>query len=122
MLLKRFQNLRAGLICVPAVARNVYLFTPVPADELPADRAEFFAQKRLAAGEIEILNRTKLARERNDFIEAQIITPVEALPIEAVLAFHIADRVDEENDERRAGNIGDAQVQPLQPNMFGDAG
>src|SRR5215510_11054911 len=53
-LTKRFAKLRDGLFSIPAVARNVDLFDPVLVDELSADRAEFLAQKWLAAREVEI--------------------------------------------------------------------
>src|SRR5690349_1699262 len=101
-----------GLVREPGVGRDVDLLDPVPAYELPADRGEFLAQERLAAGQVEILDRPEILGERDDLLERQIIALVELLPVEAVLATRVADRIYEEDQERRAGHVRQREVLP----------
>ena len=84
-----------------AVGRHVDLPRPVVLDELQADLGELLPQERLAAREIEVLDRAEVARERADLVEREVVAAVEVPPVEAVLAGQIADRVDEQDQERR---------------------
>ena len=88
-------------------------------DELAADFAEFRAQERLAAREVQVLDAAQRAREGEDLVLGQVVAPVQVAPVEAVLAFLIADRVDEQNQERRTGLI--LPVAPGNPCVTGDA-
>jgi len=76
---------------------------------------------RLASREVEILDRAELFRERHDLLEGEVGPLVELLPVEAVLALHVAQRVDEEDDERRAWNLGRRQALPVEPRVLCDA-
>ena len=50
----------------------------------------------------------------------QIVGLVELLPVKAVLALHIADGVDEEDQKRGTGHFPGDQVLPIQTSMFGE--
>ncbi len=63
-------NLHNGAVGEVSVGGNVDLADLVVADELAADFAELGAQKRLAAGEIEILDAAERAGKREDFLFA----------------------------------------------------
>ena len=104
-LLQRFGDLLDGLVGEVAIGRNIDLADLVVADELAADLAELRPQERFAAGEIEILDPAERSRKSEELLCRQIVTPVEVLPVETVLALLIADRVDEQDQERRAGQI-----------------
>ena len=92
-----------GLVRVPAVRGHVDLPHAVVADELQADLRDLLAEERLAAGEVQGLQAAHRAREGHDLVQREVVRLVEALPVEAVLALHVADRVDEQDQEARLG-------------------
>ena len=96
---------------------HVDLPDAVVADEQVADVREVGTQERLSAGEVQVLDRPQLAREGLELVEGQVVAAVQAPPVEAVLAGEVADRVDEEDQERRrvagtmtAGGPGEPRV------------
>ena len=84
-----------------AVGGHVDLADPVVPDELAADLAELRPEERLAPGEVEVLDPAERARQRDDLVDGEVILAVQVAPVEAVLAFLIADRIDKEDQERR---------------------
>jgi hypothetical protein len=96
---------RDGLVRVVAVRRDVDLLDGIGPDEFAANLREFLAEERLATREVQVFDRAEAVRQLEDLVLRQVIALVEARPVEAVLALHVADAVDEENEEGRARPI-----------------
>ena len=86
-----------GLLRVPPVGRDVDLARAVVFEEQPHDLGELTPKERLASRQVERLDRPEVGREPGDLVKGQIVALIEIFPIEAVLAFQIADRVDEQD-------------------------
>jgi hypothetical protein len=78
--------------CIPAAGRHVHLAGAVVLDELMDDGSEFAPQERLAACELQVLDRAEIVRQSDNLLVREVVTPVQVLPIEAVLAGEIATR------------------------------
>jgi hypothetical protein len=103
-----------------AVTGNVDLPYAVMADELAADLAELLAQERLAARQIEDFDLAHGLGQGQQFVDGQVIFAIQALPVEAVLAFLVAKGIDEENQQRRAG--GAKMADPIEASLTEKAG
>ena len=60
----------------------------------------------------------ELLGQLHDLVEGQIVALIELLPVEAVLALHVAERVDEQDQKRRARHIGHGQVLPIEARVL----
>jgi hypothetical protein len=75
------------------------------ANELPTDFTKFPAQKGLPARKAQVLDTTKGTRKGKEFIFREVILPIEVAPVKAMVALHVADGIDEQDQERGAGEI-----------------
>jgi hypothetical protein len=94
-----------ALVGVVAVRWHVDLPHAVRADELADDLGEFLAEERLAARQVEVLDLAKVVGQLEDLVLRQVVPLVERGPVETVLALHVADRIDEEHEERRTREV-----------------
>src|SRR5262249_26176463 len=56
-----------------------------------------------APRQVECLEWTQRSRQLEDLVPRQVVALVEARPVEAMLAAHVARRVDEQDEEGRSG-------------------
>lgn len=108
-----------GTVREVAACRAINLFYPVVAYERSADFRVFLADERLAAAEVQILDRSEIARQFQYLIEREIVALIEVPPIETVLAREVADGGDEKDQEGRTGRIVDSPCSPRNPGMPG---
>jgi len=65
----------------------------VLADELAADGSELRPKERFPSGEIEVLNPAEGSRKGEQFLGAEIVTPVQVALVKAVFALLIANGI-----------------------------
>src|SRR5262245_40513248 len=73
-----------------AVCGNIDFLYAVLLYELATDSGELLAQEGLAARKVKIFDRAEILGEGHNFVVRQIVPLIELLPIEAVLALHVA--------------------------------
>ena len=101
-----------GALGEVSVGGNVNLLDTVVLDEEAADFGELRAQKRLAAGEVQVLDAAQVARQREDLFDLEVVALIEVSPVETVLAGQVADGVDEQNQEWRRADAWKSEVLP----------
>ena len=94
-------KLLLGSICEIAICRHVNVFDFIVINEQLANISELASNERLAARKIQVLEVTEFKRQLFKFFKREIIALVQLLPVEAVFAGQITDRIDENDHKRR---------------------
>ena len=74
--LQRFSHFMDSLIRIPTVCRHVDLPNLIMLNKAPANVREFFSEKRLTAGQIQILNLTEGIGKGKYFVLGQVVPAV----------------------------------------------